>query len=260
MSQNGHIYYFEEKPVQYQPSREQPIIEDYLSYMGTHNNFFVDIGALDGLTYSNTFFLTQNRWRGVCIECEQKAFATLAYMYRMFPEINLCRMKITPDNVVALLIANHVPRNVDFLNLDIDGYDYFVLEKILETFRPMLICTEINEKIPPPIKFTVKYNPQYTWAEDHFYGQSISQLHILCEKYRYALIKLNGINAYLIPKEINPYPEMRAEQAYREGYLEHPRPEHNKDMEILLEMSPEEGVQFINQYFSKYNGLFICTL
>jgi hypothetical protein len=63
---------------------------------------------------------------------------------------------VTPNNVVSLLLANDTPKEFAFLNLDLDGYDYFVLEQILTHYRPKLICKEINEKIPPPIKFSVK--------------------------------------------------------------------------------------------------------
>jgi len=78
-------------------------------------------------------------------------------------------------------------------DIDIDGYDYFVLDELLSAFRPAIICAEINEVIPPPIKFTVKWHPSYVWGENHFFGQSICQLNLLCEKYDYALVELHQI-------------------------------------------------------------------
>lgn len=45
---------------------------------------------------------------------------------------------VMPDTVVSLLSAN-IPRD-GVLSLDIDSYDYAVLEQILNYYRPRLIC------------------------------------------------------------------------------------------------------------------------
>jgi hypothetical protein len=66
------------------------------------------------------------------------------------------------------------------MNFDIDSYDYYLLSEILTLYRPQLICTEINEKIPTPIKFKVMYShkPKYdhTRVGNYFFGMSISAL------------------------------------------------------------------------------------
>ncbi len=103
-------------------------------------------------------------------------------------------------------------------DIDIDGYDYFVLDELLSSFRPAIICAEINEVIPPPIKFTVKLHPSYVWGENHFLGQSICQLSLLCKKYDYILVELHYNNAFLVPKELNPFTPLTPEDAYIKGY------------------------------------------
>jgi FkbM family methyltransferase len=40
----------------------------YLYFQGKKNGFFLDIGAHDGRTYSNSFIFEQLGWRGVCVE------------------------------------------------------------------------------------------------------------------------------------------------------------------------------------------------
>jgi len=96
-----------------------------------------------------------------------------------------------------------------FLNIDIDGYDYYVLDAILSTYRPHLITAEINENIPPPIKFSILYTKNGSWngwsgkSSDHFFGMSISKLYDLCIKHSYDLINLNYNNAFLMPHETN---------------------------------------------------------
>lgn len=129
---------------------EQNIVHDYLKKIGSKNKYCVDIAASDGKSQSNTFALFNAGWWGLAVECDSEKFSELASNYKKFTDVNLSKNKITPDNVVDLLKANNAPIDFDFLNLDIDGYDYFVLEEILKSFRPRLLCVEINEKIPPP--------------------------------------------------------------------------------------------------------------
>ena len=79
--------------------------------------------------------------------------------------------RVTPGNVAALPGGYGLPNGFDFLNLDIDGYDMFVLDALLTEYRPRVMCAEVNEKIPPPVRLTVRYDRPL--GQDHFYGQSM---------------------------------------------------------------------------------------
>ena len=244
---------------------EQNIIREYLQQLLLQEpRCCVDIGASDGVSCSNSYALFRSGWSGLAVECDGEKFAALSSRLKGSAGVSLSRCRVTPDNVVMLLSAHGVPREFSFLSLDIDGYDHFVLESILQSFRPSLICSEINEKIPPPIKFTVKWDPSYRWATDHFYGQSIEQLARLSAQHNYALVRLEFNNAFLIPQKICPVPALTPEEAYRKGYVERPdRKEKlpwNADMETLLTLPPEEALQFILGRFAKYEGKFICEL
>ena len=243
---------------------EQILIQQYIKELKIEKRFCVDIAASDGVTMSNTYSLFREGWEGLAVECGAQNFARLAKTYRDFQGVNLARCKVTPPNVVSLLKGNELPTNFGVLNLDIDGYDYFVLEQILGEFRPSLICAEVNEIIPPPVKFTVKWDPNYAWREDHFFGQSLSQLCSLCPRFRYSLVGLHYNNAFLVPSEMNPYPSLTPEEAYQKGYVNQPDRKEifhwDINLEPLLSMSPEEAVAFINQFFSDRKGEFICSL
>ena len=243
---------------------EEKKIAELLGRMKQLNRFCVDIGASDGFSMSNTFALYAKGWKGISFECDPVNFAKLGYALEGFPDAVLARCKITPENIARMLESFEVPEKFGFLNLDIDGYDYFVLEKLLSKFRPQLICAEINEKIPVPIKFTVKYDPEYSWSEDHFFGQSISQLNSLCKKYDYSIAGLEYNNAFLVPSELGQFKKLSPEEAYKKGYLgKEDRKKKfpwNEDFEKVHEMEPKEAVKFINKYFGKYRGKYICSL
>jgi len=241
-----------------------PVILGYLNLLGLERGCAVDIAALDGVTGSTTYDLYKMGWGGLAVEYDAKGFSQLARNYVNFQEVNLAKCMVTPINVLALLETNGIPRNFDFLSLDIDGYDHEVLEQVLTGYRPKLICAEINEKIPPPIMFTVKWRPDYVWNADHFYGQSLSQLHHLAGQNGYSLVELHYNNAFLIPSELNIKPALRPEQAYREGYLEKPDRKlkfpWNHNMEEVLHMKPEDALAFIKTHFNQYEGKYTASL
>lgn len=52
---------------------------DQQVFGGKRHGFFIDIGAHDGLTFSNTYFLEKERgWQGICIEPLPEMFAKLS--------------------------------------------------------------------------------------------------------------------------------------------------------------------------------------
>lgn len=63
----------------YSQNNEEEII---LKYFGGKVGNFIDIGANDGKTLSNTFALTERGWTGVLIEPSPKAFALLKENYK----------------------------------------------------------------------------------------------------------------------------------------------------------------------------------
>ena len=243
---------------------EEKVIKKYLNTIPLDNRYCVDIGASDGESMSNTLFLYESNWDGIAIEYDSNKFAQLSNLYKKFKNVNLIKIKVTPDNIVNILKSCFAPKNFSFLNVDIDSYDYYVINTLLSEYRPMLILSEINEKIPPPIKFTVKYDFNHIWRADHFYGQSISQLQKVCKKYNYDIVELCYNNAFLIPKEINNNTPLTPEEAYEAGYknkrdrrIKFP---WNSDMEELLYLSPLDGVEFLNNKFGEYKNKYICKI
>ena len=219
----------------------------------------VDIGAGDGVRNSNTYALFLNGWKGVGVEFDNHKFVKLARAYKHFPRVFACRNRATPDNIVPLLHSYGIEEKFSVLSLDIDGNDYWVLRAILSTFQPRLIVTEINEKIPPPIRFVVKYDPDFQ-LRHHFFGYSISVLSDLCRQVGYALLGLEYNNAFLAPLEVAGERAMDADTAYRRGYLERPdRKEKfqlNFDMEAVHSLDSAAAIDFLRQFYAEFEGEF----
>ncbi len=238
---------------------ELAVARELFARLGIETGFAVDVAACDGVTKSNTLGLYEAGWRGLAVEGNPERFARLARAYVELGQVALVRTWITPASICAILEAGGVPEQPEFLNLDLDSYDHFVLDALLERHRPKLVCAEINEKIPPPIRFTVTYDPGHVWQLDHFYGQSISKLYELCERHGYALVRLHYNNAFLAPVECG-LPGVTPEVAYRAGYLE--RPDRlevfpwNADMEQLHALGPDDQLAFLRAKFAAYEGRY----
>ncbi len=219
----------------------------------------VDIGAGNGVRWSNSYALVLSGWKAVGIEGNPKKHALLESVYSKFPNAQPSNSLAAPSNITPLLTSFGVERNFGVLCLDIDGNDYWVLEEILKNFRPGLVVTEINENIPPPLRFVVKFDPEFQ-LRYHFYGYSVSALEDLCAKYDYGILELEYNNAFLAPAELGSAYFRDAATAYREGYLDRPnrkqRFESNLDMEVLHSMSPDEGIRFLEDFYKGDAGRF----
>lgn len=165
-------------PSQY---NEDVIIKDYF---GDRKGRFLDIGAYDGKTFSNTEALVKNGWEGVMVEASPQCFHSLQNNYRNVVGVKLvcCAMGVErglilfydSGGAVASLNKDHMekwkndqkdfmeiyvpvvapvdllktlPGPYSFISLDIEGSSIDVLAVFpdLRTLGVELICIEVAE-------------------------------------------------------------------------------------------------------------------
>ncbi len=246
-------------------ANEQQILSKYVEELlpKDYPRTVVDIGAGNGVRWSNSYALLLEGWRVLGIEADQQKFSLLTRVYRNSPKAHAVHCRAEPKNIASLFRSLDIEENFSVLSLDIDGNDYWVLDAILSSFRPGLIVTEINEKIPPPIRYLVKYDPDFT-LRHHFYGYSIASLADLCARHGYGILELEYNNAFLAPAEFGDSRFIDAETAYSSGYRNRPdrkqRFKLNFDMEELLSMTPEEGMAFLQRFYFKDAGNYYLGL
>ena len=211
--------------------------------------FFVDIGASNSTPDSQSEVLVANGWSGIMFECNPEKYAPLIQRMRSVP-VKVISQMVTPDNVLDLLRTAGAPNNF-YLSLDIDGYDFYVLKKILSVYSPQMIISEINEKIPPPIKFTVNYQPGYWWDTSHFFGYSISMLEDIKG---YKIDSLDFNNVVMTPG----VQEIPIADLYRDGYwnMTPRRPVYNEDFDPIYAMPYATQIAFIKAKFARYRGRY----
>jgi hypothetical protein len=245
-------------------ANEQRILANYIKQLlpTDQPRTVVDVGAGNGVRWSNSYALLRSGWKVLGIEADAQKYSLLSRVYRKFPRARASHLRADPDNIGCLLKKFGVEKDFGVLCLDIDGNDYWVLRAILSEFRPGLVVTEINENIPPPLRFVVNFDPDFR-LRYHFYGYSIAALEDLCGEHGYGILRLEYNNAFLAPKELAAAQFRDAETAYRQGYLEREdRKERfvsNQDMEILHSLSPEEGIRFLREFYSGDAGNYSLT-
>ncbi len=257
-------FYFKTKKFNYeiQGHGEANKLLEICRELNISNGYYVDIGASDGWSSSATFPFAKNKnFSGLSIELDDKKFKKMQYIYKDFEKIYLSNSKVTPLNVLNIFKDFDVPQNFDVLNLDIDSYDLFVIKKLLQDYQPNIISMEINEKIPVPIYFTVTYDEEHFWKGDHFFGCSLQAAYEELIKFDYKLYTVLYNNAIFISNKMNiKFPNFTVKEFYENGYVNKlDRKEkfsYNNDVDILLEMSSEEAINFINDKFNNYKGKF----
>jgi FkbM family methyltransferase len=166
--------------MRYSQNNEQDII---LQYFGSRKGFFLDIGANDGITLSNTYALQLQEWKGVLIEPSEEAFNRIKVRYgvqkfnvAIGTEDGHCTFHEMGNHLnagdVSLLstikktelkrwpgvefkermtevwtyktLLKHSPlKFFDFISIDAEGVDYEILEQIDLKYTDM-VCIEHN--------------------------------------------------------------------------------------------------------------------
>jgi hypothetical protein len=137
---------------------EDGIILKIFDVIEEKNRWCVELGALDGKQFSNTFNLLQNNaWNGVLIEGNETRFDALKKTYAGNSRVTLVNrmvcFKTAADSLDFVLRGIHdIPVNFDFISIDIDGNDYYIWDSLV-FFRPRLVIIEFNPTIPNDVFF-----------------------------------------------------------------------------------------------------------
>jgi hypothetical protein len=62
------------------------------------------------------------------------------------------------DGLDKLLANYKIPRNFDFLSIDIDGNDFHVWNAV-QQYRPKIVCIEFNPTVPTEVDFVQEQDP-----------------------------------------------------------------------------------------------------
>lgn len=187
----------------YSQSDEDGILHEIFRRLGIERGGFVEIGVENGLE-CNSLYLIHKGWRGLWLEGDM---ARKTAIEERFAPIIGRRLQVgftwvAAENVNALLRGLRVAEDVDFLSIDIDGNDVWLLEAL--DLRPKVICIEYNAKFPPGLSKRPVYDPQHRWRGGDYMGASLTAI---CETaaakgYRLVATNIVGSNAFFVRADL----------------------------------------------------------
>ena len=226
------------------------------------NKWACELGAWDGLYLSNSANLVREaHFSAVLIEGNPKRIKDL---HRNFPSDNVVKICsfVTPDGETSLdklLLRTPIPKDFDFLSIDVDGMDYYILESIM-CYRPKLICIEINPTIPNVLHFV---QPKDSSIKQGASAKAISELAALKD---YEIFAATYCNVFLGAKELLQLidePIMNLDELVPHGanvqYLfsgyDGTILSNKNTIDLAWHGSfPIEGIQILPKFFRKYSG------
>lgn len=128
---------------------EDGLIQAVFAKCGDTNRWCFEVGAADGLFYSNTKRLRDLGWNAVLIEADGK----LAEECRRFEsnKVQVIHERISGEALDAILSRCGCPQNPDLGVIDIDGQDYWTWKALV--CRPRVILVEfmyVNQNMTDP--------------------------------------------------------------------------------------------------------------
>jgi len=178
----------------YSQFREDGITEKIFETIGFTNKFYVDFGATD-TTNNSEILHKKHGFNGVLWNCDD----TPCHYTTIYKE------RINSENVTDLFKKYSVPKEFDFLSIDVDFNDWYIFRNICKEYHPRVIITEYNSTFPPPEDKIVMYDPNGSWNEDTYYGASIQAFYNLARSLGYSLVASEsmGVNLFFIRDDIN---------------------------------------------------------
>ena len=182
----------------YSQNDEDGIVNAILARIGLTCGVFVEFGCGNGLE-NNTAQLLMQGWSGVWIDGGDLA----VHVPEASRRLAFVRDWVTKDSCVPLMRRGleAIGTAVNLVSMDLDGNDLHFVRAILEAgYRPELFIVEYNAKFPPPIRFSIDYDPAYTWQGGDYSGASLQSFVDLFAQSGYRLVCCNvtGINAFFV--------------------------------------------------------------
>ena len=183
---------------------EDGIIKHIFNNIGIKNRKSCEIGF--HWKEANTINLMRNNWECLFIDAnifQIKVFDIIwksNFQNRNYEKSKAINCEININNINQILIENNFIDEVDFLSIDIDGNDYFVLKNIT-CCNPRVICLEYNASFGPHLKVSVPLDSERTNPKIDYWGASYMAFVDLLSNYNLVAV-VAGVNLFFVRKDI----------------------------------------------------------
>jgi hypothetical protein len=197
-------------------NEEDGIILALLEHAGITNQRFVEIGS--GRSGGNAAFLAfECGWSGLMIDIVPEAIERLRERFRHNPGVVGVAAAVSPGNVNHLLGDHGFTGELDLLSIDIDSYDYWVLEALTAASPRVLVC-EYNAGLGAERAVTIAKDAVLDEVPKQYRGASLAAIEKLARRKGYRLVVCDptGTNAFFLRHDVAPkVPGIDVRHAYR---------------------------------------------
>ena len=171
---------------------------------GAPNQTFVEIGS--GASGGNSAVLAQEfGWRGLMVDIDPAKIAKARGKFGNNDKVSFEAVAVTPENINSLIEKHGLAGEVDLFSLDIDSFDYWVLEA-LTACQPRVMILEYNGNFGAERSLTIGRDTKLSKAFKGFHGASLVALTKLASRKGYRLLACDGsgTNAFFLRSDLRP--------------------------------------------------------
>lgn len=140
---------------------EDGILAHIFDKIGTTTRYCVDVGANDGVTFSNTHRLIRDEgWKSTLIDHDARAIAKLEKLYEENTRVQIVCADVRSrgrNHLDAILRRSTAPRDIDLLSIDIEGNDYHIWASTRRS--PRVVVVDFNPTVPNDVLFVQEDDP-----------------------------------------------------------------------------------------------------
>ena len=183
---------------------EDGIINWIIDKLDDIPKIFIEIGTQDYWESNTRFLLKLKNWRGYLIEGNKSDVNKIKTQPIYWQnDLKVIEKFIDKENVLETININILEKEIGLISLDIDGNDYWILEKIIG-IKPYIFICEYNPIFGDINLVSSLYDPVFDRTKKHYsnlyFGCSIKALINLMKKNDYTFLGSNskGMNAFFI--------------------------------------------------------------
>jgi hypothetical protein len=200
----------------YSQNEEDGITLALLAAAGITTRTFVEIGS--GQSGGNSAVLAlELGWSGLMVEGHRPHVRKLRPLMASNPGVAIACEYVTSAGFNALLKTHGFKGEIDFLSIDIDSIDYWLLDA-LKQVSPRVLVMEYNAHFGPRRAVTLPDAAPPSPRPKGYFGASLAALEKRArgKGYRLVLCEESGVNAYFLRNDVAPeIPGLTAAAAYR---------------------------------------------
>jgi hypothetical protein len=177
----------------YSQFNEDGITEKIFETIGFTNKVYLEFG---GTAQNNNSEILHKKhgFTGVLFNCDD----TECDYTKIHTE------RVNAENIVGLCAKYELPKEFDFLSIDIDHNDWYVFRAICSEYKPRVVVIEYNATYPPPEDRVVVYDADIVPGITTYHGATIEAMFKLGQKLGYNLVaaESSGYNLFFVRNDL----------------------------------------------------------